>query len=111
GPVRGVLWVVVSVALDRLGILAPIFRIRSLGSACAIRRAQRPAARTRRVPLDGAVRTEARASAVGLVPAGGRRGGVVRDGGDLRTRAGAPRARPCGRCPRGAARRCVLPAG
>src|SRR5207245_133087 len=106
----GVLRLVVSLALDRLGILAAVFRIRTTGPPRSLRRAQRPPARARCVSLDGPLRSEAGAAAVGVVPAGGRRGGAVRDGGDMRAGAGVASARSRGRRARRAARRRLLPA-
>src|SRR5256885_16665328 len=59
GARRAVLRLVVPVALARLGLLAEGRGIRAAGAARALRRAQQPAARARRVPRHDPVRPPA----------------------------------------------------
>src|SRR5881409_516803 len=84
-----VLRLVVSGPLAGLERVAALRRVRGPRPARAVRGAERPASRARGVPLDAAIRPQARVPPGRAVPTGGRGGRAVRHGGDLRPRAPA----------------------
>src|SRR5947209_10819521 len=97
--------------IARVALLAPLSRVRATGAARALRRPRGAAAGPGDLPLDGALRPQARIPSGRAVPARGCGGGAVRHGGRVQPGAVAAGARPRDGKAGGRPRRSVLPAG